>query len=86
MSRDGIQHMALRKSDNRLWSISDMLQDSLLEVEEGTREATGAFCVFVTATDDSFDVGYSAANLKASQILAALDHMRAHVLREMGVL
>ena len=81
---------ALKAGDNRLWSPLDCLRDCIKDIETGDRPCDKILILrLVTAADakgDKFDVGYNAARLKGSEILAMLECVKAQILCEMGYL
>jgi hypothetical protein len=75
---------ALAAGDNRLWSPVECLRDSITDIENGTHPCNKLLVLRINADDTQFDVGYSSANIKASEILAALECLRIQVLQDMG--
>ena len=79
-------HRALKEVDNRLWSVADCLQDALNDVK--SMPCDKVVVIRITTTNDKgedvFNVGYHAAQIKASEILAALEIMKYQIIEEMG--
>lgn len=75
-------HRALKSADNRLWGPVDCLQDCLNDVKD--KPCDKLVIIRINTQGDVFDVGYHAAQIKASEILAALECLKIHILQEMG--
>ena len=75
---------ALATGDNRLWSPVDCLRDCISDIESGTRPADKLVILRINAGEATFDVGYSSANIKASEMLAALECLKVQIMQEMG--
>lgn len=75
---------ALAAGDNRLWSPVDCLRDAIKDIEGGERPANKLIVLRINADDTQFDVGYSSANIKASEMLAAIECLKIQILQEMG--
>lgn len=75
---------ALKTQDNRLWSPVDCLRDCIKDIESGETPTEKLLILRINAQDLKFNVGYNAANIKASEILAALECVKAQILQEMG--
>jgi hypothetical protein len=73
---------ALKNADNRLWSPADCLQDALNDIKD--KPCDKLLVIRIDTTGDKFSVGYHAAQLKASEIVATLEIMKAYILQEMG--
>jgi hypothetical protein len=88
MSDDNIKslgaHRALKTQDNRLWSPIDCLTDCIADIQSGAVTCNKLLVLRINTTDEKFNVGYNACNIKASEILAALECAKAQVLQEMG--
>lgn len=75
---------ALKAHDNRLWTPVDCLNDAIADIEKGDKPCNKLVVIRIHADDDKFDVGYHSANIKASEILAAVECLKLHILQEMG--
>lgn len=75
---------AIKAQDNRKWTPVECLLDAAEDIRSGAVPCEKLFVLRINTTDDKFNVGYNAANLKASEILAALECAKAQVLQEMG--
>jgi hypothetical protein len=88
MSDDNVRSLniarALKGADNRLWSPVDCLQDAIADVEKGDKPCNKLIVIRIFADDEKFDVGYHSANIKASEIISALECLKLHILQEMG--
>lgn len=73
-----------KSKDNRDWSPVDCLEDCTLDIRSGATPCDKLFVVRVDTRDEQFNVGYHAANMKASEILAALECAKQQILHEMG--
>jgi hypothetical protein len=77
---------ALKTNDNRQWTPVECLLDCLNDIQSG-KTSCNKLLVLRLDTDDGgekFSLGYHAANIKASEILAALEVAKAIILQEMG--
>ncbi|MCW2309721.1 hypothetical protein [Rhodobium gokarnense] len=87
---DKVQSLAMARSvaacDNTLISPPECLEEAAREIRSGERACTSVFVLTLDAglDGDEFGVGYYASNLKASQMLAMLEVMKARVLTSMG--
>lgn len=81
-------HRALKEADNRAWTPVECLRDAITDIESGKSPCDKLLILRIhiksAKDDDVFNVGYHAANIKASEILAALECAKAQVLQEMG--
>lgn len=82
---------ALKTLDNRQWTPVECLRDCIADIESGRSPCDKLLILRVRTIsaeqkDEVFNVGYHAANFKASEILAALECAKAQVLQEMGYL
>ena len=75
---------ALKASDNRLWTPVECLRDVIHDIESERVKVHRLLVLRVNTDDEKFDVGYSAAGAKGSEILAMLECAKAMVLQEMG--
>lgn len=77
---------ALKEADNRLWSVADCLQDALNDAKDKPYDKV--VVVRITTTNERgeavFNVGYHAAQMKASEIIAALEILKIQIMEEMG--
>lgn len=62
----------------------ECLLDCAEDIRSGAIKCDKLLILRVDAGDDKFNVGYNAANIKASEILAALECAKAQILQEMG--
>ena len=92
MSDDNVKTLsavrALKTGDNRLWSPLDCLRDCIKDIETNERPCDKLLILRLVVTPDNkgdkFDVGYNAAQLKGSEILAMLECCKALIMQEMG--
>jgi hypothetical protein len=75
---------ALATGDNRLWTPVDCLRDAIKDIESGERPANKLIVLRVNTNEINFDVGYSSANIRASEMLAAIECLKIQILQEMG--
>jgi hypothetical protein len=75
---------AVKSEDNRLWSPLDCLEEAIRDLKAGKIKADKLIVTFVDTDEQSFTVHHYSANIKASEILAALVCMNARILEEMG--
>ena len=75
---------ALASGDNRLWTPVDCLRDCISDIESGTRPADKLVIMRIVVDDNRFDVGYSSANIKASEMVAAIECLKLQIMQEMG--
>jgi hypothetical protein len=77
---------ALKSHDNRQWTPVECLIDCIDDIQSGAVVCDKLFVIRVNVdeADEKFGVGYSAAHIKASEILAALEIAKAIILQEMG--
>lgn len=64
------------KNDNRLRTPEQMLRSVLQEVESGQIPNKRMMVIFLDDSDDNYDVGYRAANISSSQVVALLSVVR----------
>ena len=86
---DNIKNLGAKRAektrDNRAWSPLDCLRDCIYDVETDRTPCDKLLILRIDTKDgEVFNVGYNAANLKASEILAVLECAKAMVLQEMG--
>lgn len=85
---DNIQSLgaarALKSGDNRLWSPLDCLEDCVLDIRSGKTPCDKLLILRLDTKDGKFNVGYNAAGLKGSEILALLECAKMQILQEMG--
>lgn len=88
MSDDNIKSIALarvmKSQDNRKWTPVECLLDAAEDIRSGAVACDKLLVLRINTTDEKFNVGYNAANIKASEILAALECAKAQILQEMG--
>jgi len=77
-------HRALKTLDNRQWTPVECLQDCINDIVSGKSPTDKLLILRVSTDDEKFNVGYHACNIKASEIIAALECAKAQVLQEMG--
>jgi hypothetical protein len=75
---------AQKSHDNRQWTPVECLLDAVDDIKSGRVTCDKLFVIRINTSDEKFNVGYNAANIKASEILAALDCAKAQILQEMG--
>jgi hypothetical protein len=75
---------ALKSHDNRQWTPIDCLADAILDIKSGKTPCDKLIVVRINTNEDKFDVGYHCANMKASEMIAALEILKAFILDEMG--
>ena len=75
---------ALKNSDNRAWTPLECLRDCIYDIETNHSPCDKLLILRIDTNDEKFNVGYHACNIKASEILAALECAKAQVLQEMG--
>jgi len=79
---------ALKTRDNRLWTPVECLRDCISDIEAGRTPCEKLLVLRLKTTDvdgrDCFDVGYNAAGVKGSEILALLECAKQMILDEMG--
>jgi hypothetical protein len=86
---DNVQSLAearaMKAGDNRLWSSADCLAAAQRDLQP---EQKVVVLIIDMGNEDepNFDVTYTCAGIKASQILAALECCKFKVLRQMGYL
>ena len=89
MSDDNVTSLgaarALKASDNRLWSPVECLEDCIRDIQSGVSPTEKLLVLRLdTKKGETFNVGYNAAGLKGSEILAMLECAKATILQEMG--
>ena len=77
-------HRALKSADNRQWTPVECLQDAINDIVTGKSPADKLLILRIDTREEKFNVGYHACNVKASEILAACECIKAQVLQEMG--
>lgn len=75
---------AQKSKDNRLWTPIECLQDAIRDIQSGETICDKVFVIRVDTREEKFNIGYNAANISASQVLAALECAKAQILQEMG--
>jgi len=75
---------ALKARDNTLWTPAECLVDCFEDIQSGKAPCDKLLIVRVDTLDEKFNIGYHCANMKASEILAALECVKAQILHEMG--
>lgn len=73
---------AIKQADNRLWGPVDCLEAALKDVKE--KPCDRLVVIRIDTADETFTVGYHAAQIKGSEIIAALEILKAVILEEMG--
>jgi hypothetical protein len=73
-----------RSKDNRDWSPIDCLGDCILDIRSGATPCDKLFVLRIDTRNEQFNVGYHAANMRASEILAALECAKAEIMQNMG--
>jgi hypothetical protein len=77
-------HRALKKHDNRLWTPTECLIDCLEDIKSGKTPCDKLLILRIKTADDEFAVGHNCANIKGSEILAALEICKIQILIDMG--
>jgi hypothetical protein len=87
MNNDNITSLgaarAIKAHDNRLWTPIECLSDTI-EEEKKTPSDKLVIIRIDTKGGDVFSVGYSAAGIKCSEILAAIEILKFTLMKEMG--
>jgi hypothetical protein len=73
-----------KTQDNRQWTPVECLQDCINDINSGAVVCDKLFVIRINTSDEKFNVGYNAANIKASEVIAALECAKAQLLQEMG--
>lgn len=81
---DNITSITTRSEDNRMWTIVDMLRETIKELDQPDQDYNRAVLVLVRDDESTYDCGYRAANISCSQALAALKIAEQQFLEEMG--
>lgn len=80
--------MAEKAQDGKLWTVGDALKDALKDYESGeTRLAQANKVVIIGLIDEpdgEYDVTYTQAGMKASEIISLLEIMKVYFVHEMG--
>ena len=88
MNDDNIKSLgavrALKQQDNRLWSPIECLTDCIRDIEKGEVHCDKIMVIRIDMRDEKFSVGYNCAQIKASEMLAAMEITKAMLLQEMG--
>ena len=78
-------NMAEFTGNAEMWSVEQMLADSLSESQQGDRQRYGkAVVLWLDDSDGRFDVGYTQAQMSCSQMIALVEAAKAMFLEEMG--
>lgn len=77
---------ANRTGDNTLITPAECLEDAASEIRSGARECNKVMVITLNTGDnyDTFQVGFYAAQMRSSEMLAALEAIKTTVLRDMG--
>ena len=76
---------AIKAGDNKLWTPVDCLQDCINDFRSDKENANKLVIVTIFAEPNKFNVGYAASNISASEMLAALEILKAKIIKEMEV-
>lgn len=76
--------MAHAKADSTYWSPEQMLEDALAQVRRGERRGRKAVVIFLDESDDSYNVGWTQAGMKCSEMVGLAEVFKVDVLNEMG--
>jgi hypothetical protein len=73
---------AIAAHDNRLWTPIECLFDAI--EDEKKKPSDKIVVIRIDTKDDEFTVGYNAAKIKCSEILAAIEILKFTLMKEMG--
>ena len=79
---------AIESGDNRLWTVTECLEEAIRDLKSGEMKADGIVVMFVDRGTDhtSFKVGHYSANIKASEIISAVEILKVKSLHDIGYL
>jgi hypothetical protein len=77
---------ALRENDNAAWSPAECLDNAADEVRSGERLCDRVLILFLDKGPDGleFTVGWQAANMQSSEMIALMEITKARLITEMG--
>lgn len=75
---------AIRDGDNSLLSPLECVEDAAQEIRSGARTCDKVIVVTVDTSSDRFAVGFYAAQIRASEMVAALEALKTRILTQMG--
>lgn len=77
-----VEHLAVKKSDNTLWTPEQVLYDVLEEVKRIKPEKFDKAFVIMVQDGDIYAPKYWASNLKLSEIIALLETIKQAIIME----
>ena len=77
-----------KAKDNTLLSPADCLEDALQELRSGVRVCDKLVVLALDTSPDNsgYAMGFYACNMKASEIVALCEAMKARMLQSMGII
>ena len=77
-----------RENDNTLLSPVECLEEAAREIRSGEKRCTSVLVLRLDAGEDGdcYDIGFSACNLRSSEMLSLLEVAKTRVLSGMGFL
>ncbi len=78
-----ISKLALHSGSNLSWTVEQMLEDALADIRSGSRTANKALVIFLDDENRKYNIGFTMAQLSASQAIALMRVQECEFLRLM---
>lgn len=79
-----ISSIVTRNKNALSWTVEDMLQDALADVQKGDVPNKKAIVIFLNTENGAYDVSHMQAGLRHSEIIPLLEIMKKSILEKMG--